>query len=396
METQDWTTKLHDGPPRPATLKRINMRRFLEELRRRGPSTRAELTRAIGVAPPTSSAIIADLLDSGWLEPAFDRPGSKGRPGKVFRLATSSCFVVGALIQVDRVFIAPAGLDGRLEASKIVSFPTPSNYGRLLDSLAREAERFGSDPIQRCLGFGLGVPGLLDESSGVVALSPNLHYLDGRPIGQDLRERLDLDVTCTQEEHALCIDEQHFGGARHVRDFAVLDVTDGMGMGVVSGGSYMHGRQGYAGEVGHVTVEPNGVICGCGNRGCLETVATDRAFLSAVAAIRGEPLDFPEAAGLAAAGHPQTLREMERTIDYLAIALAAIANLFNPEAIFIHGKLLDLSPDLIVRLRAATAMRALSPSFADVKILRARGDKLGGVLLGLLDKVFASVGPILT
>src|SRR5687768_1501766 len=93
-------TRTRPDTPRPATLKRINMRRFLEELRRRGPSTRADLTRAIGVTPPTSSSIIADLMETGFLEEAEIVVVSKGRPGKFFRLATESAYVIGIAIDV--------------------------------------------------------------------------------------------------------------------------------------------------------------------------------------------------------------------------------------------------------------------------------------------------------
>ncbi|MBN9501036.1 MAG: hypothetical protein BGO01_07405 [Armatimonadetes bacterium 55-13] len=382
--------------PRPATLKRINMRRFLEELRLRGPSTRAELTRATGVAPPTSSSIIADLLETGWLEAADSRVTPKGRPGRIFRLATSSAQVVGVLIQIERCFVAPAGLDGIPRKEDSVSFPTPRSYSELLATLAEHTQAFTRDPTRRCLGIGLGVPGLVDEASGRIALSPNLHFLDGQTLGPDLASLTDVQVTCTQEEHALCLAEQHLGKAKNLSDFAVLDVSAGMGMGVVSGGRYMSGRRGFAGEIGHVTVEPNGKLCGCGNRGCLETVATDSAFLNEVRArIQGD-ITIEEALSQSQKGQIDIRKDLDRTLDYLAIGIAAITNLFNPEAIFIHGRLLDFDEQAAKRLTEKAKERALPPSFDEVIIEKAQGNKLYGALAGLLDSVFATVGPRLS
>lgn len=379
--------------PRPATLKRINMRRFLEELRTRGPSTRADLTRATGVAPPTSSSIIADLLETGWLETADLRAATaKGRPGQVFRLATTTVQVLGILIQIDRCTMAPAGLDGIPREEESVTFPTPRSYAELLNVLTEHASPF-LGPGRRCLGVGLGVPGLVDEDSGRVAFSPNLHYLDGKSLGPDLAERLKMEVVCTQEEHALCLAEQHLGGARNLTDFAVLDVSAGMGMGVVSAGRYISGHRGYAGEIGHVTVQPNGKLCGCGNRGCLETVATDTALLNQICGKLNHEIGIDEALKEAAEGKIDVAEDLDRTLEFLAIGLAAISNLYNPEAIFIHGRILDFGPEVLPSLIGKAQARALRPSFDEVTIQRAQGNKLYGALAGVLDSVFAAVGP---
>jgi N-acetylglucosamine repressor len=381
------------GPARPATLKRINMRRFLEEIRVRGPSTRAELTRVTGVAPPTSSSIIADLLETGWLEQSDDRASAKGRPGKVFRLASSSAMVLGVMIDIHECVIAPAGLDGRPRQAEAMRFRTPQDYDGLLQAICHHAELYLRPGKGRCLGLGLAVPGLVDEGSGTAVMSPNLHFLDGRPLCSDLERRLEIQVACTQEEHALCLAEQHLGGARGLRDYAVVDVSSGMGMGVVMEGRYISGHRGFAGEIGHTTAEPNGILCGCGNRGCLETVATDTALLNSLAARLGYQLSFDEVVSRVSLGHLNIEPELERTLDYLAIGLATTTNLFNPEAIFIHGRLLDLKPDVMDRLRKKTKARALAPSFEDVALHRAQGNKLYGALAGLLDRVFAAVGP---
>lgn len=392
-EQQSSGLRAHSALPRPATLKRINMRRFLEELRVRGPSTRAELTRATGVAPPTSSSIIADLLETGWLEQADSRITAKGRPGKIFRLATSSAQLLGILIQIDRCILAPAGLDGIPREGESVTFPTPRTYGALLDALVEHTKPFLNGDRGRCLGVGLGVPGLVDETTGRIALSPNLRFLDDMPLGPDLSARLGLEVACTQEEHALCLAEQHLGGARQLTDFAVLDVSAGMGMGVVSGNRYLSGRRGFAGEIGHVTVQPEGRLCGCGNRGCLETVATDTAFLTELRTSHKSEFEIEEVLEKVANHQLDVSKDLDRTLDYLAIGLAAISNLFNPQAIFIHGRLLDFGPDVVPTLIEKTRARALKPSFDEVDVHRAQGNKLYGVLAGLLDRVFATVGP---
>lgn len=382
--------------PRPSTLKRINMRRFLDELRQRGPSTRAELTRATGVTPPTSSNIIADLLETGLLEESDGRAAAKGRPGKVFRLASASAFIVGATIDVEKCAVAPAGLDGKPKKAETLSFATPPSYEALLDALQNAVQALQDGRSGRCLGLGLSVPGLVEERLGRVAFSPNLQFTNGRSLGPDLEARLGVQVVCTQEEHALCLAEQNLGEAKRLSDFVVLDITSGMGMGVVCGGRYMSGRDGFAGEIGHTTVEPEGPLCGCGNHGCLETLATDKSFLAAVRTRLRTKISLDEVADLVRQGYVDVSQELDSALRYLSIGLASIVNIFNPEAVIIHGKILDLQEDVLPRLTEAMRSRALGPSSEHVQILHAHGAKQDGALAGLLDELFASIGPKLT
>jgi len=378
---------------RPATLKRINMRRFLDELRRLGPSTRADLSRVTGVAAPTSSNIIADLLEIGFLEQTETRIAAKGRPGKVFRLAADSAYVIGGTIDVEECVLAPAGLDGIPRRDDNVRFETPQSYEGLLDAICDAVESLRAKAVGRCMGLGLSVPGLVDERLGKVAFSPNLHFTDDKSLGPDLALRLGIEVVCTQEEHALCLAEQIVGEAKTLSDFIALDLTSGMGMGVVSSGRYISGRDGFAGEIGHTTVEPNGQVCGCGNRGCLETVATDSSFLHAVRGRLGTKVGFDEVAAMVEQGYLDVSKELDSTLSYISIALATLVNLFNPEAIVLNGKVLDLRPDSLEVLSTRMSERALAPSMKRVRLLRSKGDKLQGALAGLLDQVFAAVGP---
>lgn len=373
------------------------MRRFLDELRRRGPSTRADLTRAIGVTPPTSSNIIADLLETGLLEESDVEAVSvsKGRPGKIFRLASTTAFVVAATIGITECVVAPAGLDGAPRYESANQFATPSDYDALLDLIVREFEALRESTSGRCLGLGLAVPGLVDERLGRVAFSPNLHFLDGRDLGPDLAARLGIEVVCTQEEHALCLAEQNLGQAQGLTDFAVVDFSSGVGMGAVSGGRYVSGKRGFAGEIGHTTVQPDGYPCGCGNRGCLETVASDVAFLAAVRSRLNEDLTIEEVKARMAAGELDVQEELEATLEFVSIGLATVVNVFNPEAVFLHGRMFSLTPEVLPTLYALVRARALRPSTEEVQLRLARGDKLYGAVTGLLDHVFAAIGPTL-
>jgi len=375
--------------PQSATLKRINMRRFLEELRRRGPSTRADLTRAIGVTPPTSSSVIADLLEAGYLEETVISPTGRGRPGKLFRLATTRAFVIGATIDVRDCVVAVAGLDG-IPIGTPDRFATPRTYAELIEQISVRVRSVVAASLGRCLGLGLAVPGLVDERRGQIAFSPNLHFLDGSHLSRDLKQALGMEVVITQEEHALCLSEQIMGLAKQLDHFAVMDFSTGVGMGVVCGGRYVSGAQGFAGEIGHIQVVPNGLLCGCGNRGCLETVASDSALLRTVVERTGTDAPMEEALTRC------TDEEIDRAAEYVAQGVAITINLFNPSAVFVSGRLFPLRPGLIDTIAERARRRALKPSAAEVRVELAQGTKLHGATSGLLDSLFESVGPRLS
>lgn len=126
----------------------------------------------------------------------------------------------------------------------------------------------------RFRGLGVSVPGLLNSRSNQTVMSPNLHMLHGIRLADDLGQRTKMRCVVLHESHALSVGERLYGAARGMDDFVMLDVTTGLGLGIFSGGRLLTGNSGMAGEIGHITVEREGLLCGCGNRRCLETVAT--------------------------------------------------------------------------------------------------------------------------
>ncbi len=132
-------------------------------------------------------------------------------------------------------------------------------------------------------------------------------------------------------------------------------------MGVMSGGRLVRGHSGFAGEIGHITLIPGGRRCGCGNRGCLETVASDTALAKQVSRRLGRQIDIDELIRLTRAGKLDPQEECKEVIHYLAIGLATVINIFNPSTLFIHGQLFDVDRRLFcTRPGSKTRKRQLS------------------------------------
>ena len=285
------------------------------------------------------------------------------------------------------------GLDGALH-DDTRNVPTPATYPELLAALEAATRKLMAKPGVTTLGLGVSLPGLVGYRASRGVLSPNIPMTDGHTPAADLAARLGIECALLQESHALCLAERHYGLARGLDDFAVLDVGTGIGLGVMLGGRLLKGHSGLAGEIGHITaVATGGRKCGCGNTGCLETVASDSALAYHAGQKLGRAVSADEVIELARAGVVDLAAELDAVAGYLAIGVAAILNLFNPAVVFVHSPLFDIDPGLLGRIAKRAGERALPPSFAECKVLRAEGSKRHGAVAGVIQHLTDSVAP---
>jgi predicted NBD/HSP70 family sugar kinase len=378
----------------PSLLGRMSERQVLRALQARGPLSRAEVARHTGLSAPAVSRAVTSLLRSGLVEEAARPQQTGGRPATQLRLAQDGAQVLGVAVDADRCLLAWAGLDGRPHAEP-VEVPTPDSYPALLAALAGQARRLMDRPGITTLGVGLSLPGLVDYRLQRSVLSPNLPFTDGHTPALDLAAALGVDCLLLQESHALCLAERHHGEARGLDDFAMLDVHTGVGLGVVSGGRLLTGHSGLAGEIGHITVVPDGRRCGCGNAGCLETVANDTSLAWRVSRRLGRPVSIDEVIRLSRSGEIDLSAELDDVCRYLAVAVAAVINLFNPSRLFVHGRLFEADEALFARTVERAARRTLRPSFAACRVVRATGQKYQGAVAGIIQHLTSAVAPAL-
>jgi predicted NBD/HSP70 family sugar kinase len=377
----------------PAVVGKLNERQILRFLQGLGPLSRAELVRESGLSAPTVSKAVASLLKAGLLEEAEAPEMARGRPAPKLRLAKQSAQVLGVAIDAGHCDVVSAGLDGELHA-EVLAVPTPQTYERLLDALEGAARQLMAKGGVTTLGLGLSLPGLVDYRQGRGVLSPNVPITNGHTPAQDLGTRLGLECSLLQESHALCLAERYYGLARGLDDFAVLDIGTGVGLGVMLGGRLLRGRSGLAGEIGHITaVAKGGRLCGCGNMGCLETVASDSALAWHASQKLGRTVAVDEVIELARSGKVDLRVELDEIAGYLAVGLAAVINLFNPALVFIHSPLFDIDSGLLERVIGRTRERSLPPSFSECRILRAQGRKHQGAVASAIRHLTDSLAP---
>jgi N-acetylglucosamine repressor len=378
----------------PNLLRRVNERRIIEALQANGALSRIALVQQTGISPPTVSKLVQSLLNARLIEEGDASGSALGRPAKVLRLATERVCVLAAVIDDKECSVGVAGLDGQLSPDRTAIFPTPKTYPQFLDVLTAQVRRLVPQWNRTAkLALALSIPGLIDERRQQVLLSANIHLLDRRFPARDLQKRLGIPVILLHDTGALCIGERTFGQARGLDDVVLIDATTGVGAAVMIDGQLLAGYRGMAGEIGHLTVEPNGLQCGCGNFGCLETVASDTALAAAISQKIGRKVNIAQIAEWSRLGKIDVGPDLQRTIGYLAIGIAAAVNLFNPAAVVVHAGMFDIRDDVFDMLLGAVERRALSPSLADCKIVRATSSKLPSVIAATIYHVTTTLGP---
>ncbi len=379
----------------PTLLRRINERRLIEALQQHGPQSRAMLRRIAGMTAPTVSKAVDSLLARGLLEELDPVRTAVGRPGKIVRMAQRSVVVLGVLVDVDTCTVVVAGLDGRIEESVTHRFSTPDTYPALIEALEHHCRAALAGIPGSPQGVGVVVNALVNERTGEIVCCANLPLLDQHDPARDLESRLKMRGRLIKGTTALCLSERSHGAARGHDDIAVLDITTGLGLGVISGGAVVTGHSGMAGEIGHITVDREGLRCGCGNRGCLETLATDAALVRMMSVRLGRRLSLDEARRLMAERPHDFAADVAVVVEHVAIGIAAVVNLFNPTNLFIHSNLFAEDPARLVDTLEQVRKRALAASLADCTIVRSSTSKEQAAISAIIHEITHDTRPAL-
>lgn len=385
----------HSTDAVPGLLRRINIRRVLDVMQKVPEVTRAAITRETGISAPTVSKLMIQLVKAGLVEDSERTVLTAGRPGRVYNLARKYSQIMGIVIDINSCRILTTGLDAKPCKERQTTFPTSDSYDALLDQLQSSAKNLLTRHPGKCLGIGVSVPGLVDSGQQRIAFSPNIKYLNGRQPAKDLAKALGFPCVLIQEEHGLCLAEQRYGLAQNLEDFAMVDVSAGLGMGVVSNNQLLDGCQGYGGELGHITANPGGRLCGCGRRGCLETIASDTAIASQYSDMLGKKISIDEVISEIQNGQLNIEEPFEQALQHLGIGLGIVINLFNPKVLFVHGHFFDAEKKLFDRLIESLREYAIEPNLSCCTIQRARGSKRLGALAVIIQVLCDQAGPTL-
>jgi predicted NBD/HSP70 family sugar kinase len=396
---------LHDphpaGPGRalPDTqqgMRRRNLARVMHAVSSEGPLSRAAVASRIGLTRAAVSTLVDELIRSGLLqELGPERPGRVGRPGSALAVSGRGPAGVGAEVGVDHLAACVVDLRGEVRARAVrhgtnrgrAPEPVARDLTALISQVVAEAEEQGLRPA----GLAVAVPGLIARDGRTVVRAPNLDWHD-TDLGALLPGGLPLTVDNEANLGALA---ELWLGEGTPPDFLHVSAEIGIGAAVVVDGRLLRGTRGFAGELGHVPIEPEGPACPCGGRGCLEQYAGEEAVLRA-AGLEADEGRVGLLATRAAEGDENVRRALRQAGTALGVALTGAVNLLDPEAVVLGGALAALAPWLLPSLEAELARRTAGPACSvSVSRLGPEGPLLGAahaVVRAVLDDPAAAAG----
>ena len=280
-------------------------------------------------------------------------------------------YAIGVDLGGTRVKAGLVAADGRVVRRVDESTPADAGAGVVALHVARIVEELSATPdaAGALIGAAVGSPGLVDAEAGLVRLAPNLRNAAGDPwrdvpllrlVRESLAERSRVPLFLENDVNAMVLAESAYGAGRGSKVLIGMTLGTGVGGGIVIDGKVHRGSTGTAGEVGHVTVVPNGPRCGCGNDGCLEALVGSEGLVArARSALDGadpsmlrdrvDPLTPMSIAHAAEAGDVLARVVFEETGRYIGIVLAGVANLLNPDVAVIGGGIATAGEELLFR-----------------------------------------------
>ncbi|MBB6472515.1 ROK family transcriptional regulator [Sphaerisporangium rubeum] len=387
--------------PQPADfadVRATNLAVVLRFVRQNAPCSRADIAASTGLNKATVSSLVADLIDRRLLRETGLSENRVGRPATMLTLDGSPYAAIGLEANVDYITAVAVDLAGTELLSWRRTFPgaaaTSGQAVAAIAALARRVLNRMDKEARQVLGLTVAVPGLVDVS-GTVRIAPNLGWRDVDLAG-DLTKALrdpGFPVLVDNDANLAALAEHRFGPHGGVGDIVYLTGEIGVGAGVIMDGRLRRGGLGFAGEVGHIPIDPGGPECRCGRRGCLEALAGLGAVLRHTAPdatlAELEP-EVEEIVRLARAGDPAVLAILDQAGRALGKGVAVLANVLNPQVVVLGGYYVALTPWVLPAAREELSRLSFAPEAGGTELVASTlgyGAAALGAAARLLDSI---------
>ncbi|HEX4212407.1 MAG TPA: ROK family transcriptional regulator [Candidatus Dormibacteraeota bacterium] len=392
-------------PFRSNGVRRANTLALLDIFRSHRRTTRTELIRLSGLSKATISEIVDDLIGQGFIHEAGKFQAGLGRSRVVLAFDPGACLVIGVQVQDDVCEAVLADLDASPRERVTVEFHG-TGPDLILDAVERAVKQVRERATAPVIGVGIGVPGSVEPTGRRVTIAVSHGWRDVA-IADPLEARLGLPVLAANRAKVAALGEIWNGDARGVQDLVYVFLGTGLVAGIVVRGRLLLGTAGGAGEIGHTIVDPEGELCGCGNRGCLHTLASEGAILQrARAAARNAEdgsllhrltdgalgtLTLDQLGEAARRGDPAAVATLTQVGGTLGLVVTNLVHTLNPEKVVIGGPTVRLGEPLLAPLRSEFRRRVLGDLIPPLDIVASNlGAEAGAIGAAAL---FLTLGP---
>lgn len=390
-------------------LKEVNRKKILHVVYEKGQSSRAEIKHLIKQDGKTVTNIANSLIKDGLLIAGGYSSFTGGRRREILIMNPDYGYIIGIHLDINFLIGIVTNFQSKVLLRERIPISPSETKANLVSKIRKTVDfliKKANIPPKKLLGVGFVASGFYDQAEGKWLVSVNnLHWKDV-PIVSMLSQQVDCPIRLEDCSRALGLGEKWFGIAKQEENFICLDIGAGIGCAIVQNGRLYKGAFNFAGEIGHTIVVPEGDLCSCGNKGCLETVASGWALAKRARSrlSKGEKsllrelchddvaaLDADMIFRAAHNGDKMAMDLLESASKYLGIAIANLVNLLNPELIILSGHFSSIEDFSLLSLIDKVRRYAMPESFNRVKIVTSPlGDDaaaLGATTL-ILDSIF--------
>lgn len=351
-----------------ALVKKINTSLILDTVRKHAPISRADVAEMTGLNKATVSNLVSDLIERKLILELGPGQSSGGRKPTMLLFNRHAGYAIGINLDVDRYQALLCDLSGHIVSDSGVKLLHSTEPAFVFAELAKTVEQFIAEAPEspyQVIGIGIGVPGMVDEQ-GTIQFAPNLGW-EHMPLLPMMQERFpDTTIIIENEANAGAIGEYRYGSGKDSPHLIYVSVGSGIGTGIIIGGELLRGALGYSGEMGHMTIEANGRLCSCGNRGCWELYASEKALAND--RIKQPFTTLEEVLKLAEEDDPAALHALQQIGEYLGVGITNLVNSFNPQLILVGNKLAQSERWVSNPLHRTVQQRALRSHQSGMRI----------------------------
>ena len=339
-------------------VKKINQKLILNEIVANSPISRAKLSETTGLNKSTVSSQVTTLIDKNLIFEIGQGQSSGGRKPVMLVFNKNAGYSIGIDIGVDYLNCILTDLKGNIvleDYQQLEGLSSEDIQDVLFVKIKNLLAQMPESPYG-LIGIGLCVPGLVTTEQKVI-FTPNLEWnyeLDLKPL---IEQEFKVPVFLENEANAGAYGEKEFGAAKNYENLVYVSVHTGIGVGIIIDNELYRGVRGFAGEMGHLTIDMNGLKCSCGNRGCWELYASEKALLKSLSKIQQEKLSNKDIISLANQNNPDILMALQKFGFYLGIGLTSILNTFNPQAVIIRNNIVEALPMVLNSIKNSVASR---------------------------------------
>jgi len=314
-------------------------------VRQLGRTTALDVEFRIGLSRPTVLKYLEQLADDGLVIEHGEGEPSGGRPSRVFEIRSSAAFSVGvdfgapgltfALVDVSK------GVIDKMEVETDLEEPPSLTAKRMEDGIRQITLRNEVELEERVIAVAVGVPCHIERETELLQPIPRLPHWENVPLKAVLERELEVPVYVETGPRLMVIGEREFGGGGDVRNMVYIHVREGIDMGVIVDGRVLKGSKEDVGGIGHTVVWPQGPVCICGRRGCLEVFASEPAMVRRMEEMTGRRIGPHQLFSEVRDGVPEARKVIEEAMYYLAIAIVNVVELFDPEVVVVGGNIVQ-------------------------------------------------------